>query len=69
MTRDEIDELIKYLEKNYYVKCEYLPANEEKFIRERLIVYLKHPPILFCGVDFNKKNITGKLNALDLIRF
>lgn len=69
MTRDEIDELIRELEKNYYVKCEYVPQDGEAYSQSQLIVFLHPPPIIFKGLDFDKKNIRGKLNALDLIRF
>ena len=67
MTRDEIQELIEYLEKNYYVKCVYVP--KDTFSPEKLLVYSMPPPIVFKGLDFDSKNIRGKLNALDLIRF
>lgn len=67
MTRDEIYELIEYLEKNYHVTCMYIPQCD--FEPEKLLVSLMPPPIVFKGMDFDKKNITGKLNALDLIRF
>ena len=67
MTRDEIDELITYLEKNYYVKCVYAP--KDTYSAEKLLVYAMPPPIIFKGLDFDSKNIRGKLNALDLIRF
>lgn len=67
MTRTEIDELIEYLEKNYHVECEYMPEHE--FMPEQLMVWPEPPPIVFKGLDFDSKNIRGKLNALDLIRF
>jgi len=69
MTRAEIDELIEYLDKNYYVKCKYIPQDGQRYPQSQLIVSLIPPPIVFKGLDFDKKNITGKLNALDLIRF
>lgn len=67
MTREEIDELIKDLEKNYHVICKYIP--EDDYELEKLMVWPEPPPITFKGLGFSKKNIKGKLNALDLIRF
>ena len=67
MTRDEIDELIKELEKDYHCICKYVPS--DTFEPEKLMIWAEPPPITFKGVDFDRKNIRGKLNALDLIRF
>lgn len=67
MTQEEIDELIKDLEKNYHVICKYIP--EDDFEPEKLMIWPEPPPITFKGADLHKKNIRGKLNALDLIRF
>lgn len=71
MTRTEIDELIKELEKNYYVKCEYLAYNdygmEEIVIRSTLHTHYTEP----SKVPFQQAKyvIIDKLNKLDLIRF
>lgn len=66
MTRTEIDELITYLEKNYHVKCEYVPEGE--FTRQELIV----TPNLsydFSGFSLRRQHIIAKLDELDLIKF
>ena len=66
MTRDEIDELIEYLEENYHVKCEYIEPADEFHIGK--FVVTPNLPLAFALRDkFDKNNI---LNAVkDLIRF
>lgn len=68
MTREEINELIEYLEKNYHVKCKYRIRKDEFGEVHKLVVL---PTLKACFFDhhINKEFIISKLNALDLIRF
>lgn len=67
MTRDEIDELIKYLEENYHVECKIVPV--EGWSVDGLIVTptLEHKYLLHDSSI--KELIINKLDKLDLIRF
>lgn len=67
MTRDEIDELIEYLEKNYCVDCIYVQATDDldkDELRVRPNTYIS-----FRGHGINKERIIEELDKLDLIRF
>ena len=67
MTRDEIDDLIEYLEKNYYVKCKSYQAKDEFEVDEIRVLPLI--PICFRGQNIRKTRILIELDKLDLIRF
>ena len=71
MTRDEIQELIEYLEKNYHVKCLYIhqmTTRDGMEYPEKLII-TPDTNITFQGLRLDKDVITNKLDKLDLIRF
>lgn len=67
MTRDEIDELITYLEKNYYVECELVTI--EHLGKQGLVVTptLQHRFVLDSNLI--KQIIINRLDKSDLIRF
>ena len=67
MTRDEIDDLIEYLEKNYHVKCKSYQAKDEFEVDEIRVLPLI--PICFRGQNIRKTRILIELDKLDLIRF
>ena len=72
MTRDEIQELIEYLEKNYCVKCEYEAEHKGSiFNNDRLRIY-PNLPLNFSGLKYSINNDKARetiTNKLDLIRF
>lgn len=67
MTRTEIDDLIKELEKNYHVKCELAEVLE--FSGEGLIITPTLPYKFLLNDGAIKQIIINKLDKLDLIRF
>ena len=68
MTRDEIDELIEYLEKNYHVKCLYVPPKDEFDLGE--LRCQSTMSITFRNEKlFDKEIIANELYKRDLIRF
>lgn len=68
MTRDEIQDLIEYLEKNYYVKCSYRIRKDEFGEVRKLVLVPTFKPCFFDH-NINKEFITNELSKLDLIRF
>ena len=68
MTRAEIDELIIFLEKNYYVKCSYRVRKDEYGEVRKLVLVPTFKPCFFDH-NINKEFIINELSKLDLIRF
>lgn len=71
MTREEIDELITYLEKTYHVKCLHvsqMTTTDGMEFPEKLIV-IPDSTLTFKGMRLDRDFIINKLDKLDLIRF
>jgi hypothetical protein len=68
MTRTEIDELIEYLEKTYYVECRYRVLKDE-FGEVGTLMVSPFIRLSFSKDKIDKNFITNQLDALDLIRF
>lgn len=66
MTRTEIDELIKELEKNYHVKCEFERHEFQEY--GKLIVTPNLPMAFNIGPFFNKDLLIKELDELEAIR-
>lgn len=69
MTRDEIQELIEYLEKNYHVKCIYTTRDDDFWGKIETLTVIPCLKLHFGDMQINKEIITNKLDKLDLIRF
>lgn len=67
MTRDEIDELITYLEKNYHVKCSFHHGKND-FDFDKFVI-TPNLSTVFTGKNINKETIINHVNEKDLIRF
>lgn len=67
MTRDEIDELIEYLEKNYCVKCDFVEATHDlEYDQLNVTSTMSYH---FNTFSLNKEHIINVIDKLDLIRF